>query len=68
MGKGLFITGTNTDVGKTYVTALIVKNCGRTIGTQDILKPRSAGIYGQRKGSSPVMLNMWTASHRLVEM
>lgn len=25
MGKGLFITGTGTDVGKTYVTALIIK-------------------------------------------
>ena len=25
MGRGLFITGTDTDVGKTYVTALIVK-------------------------------------------
>ncbi len=25
MSKGLFITGTNTDIGKTYVTALIVK-------------------------------------------
>lgn len=25
MGKGLFITGTGTDVGKTYVTALVVR-------------------------------------------
>ena len=25
MGKGLFITGTGTDIGKTYVTGLIVK-------------------------------------------
>ena len=25
MGKGIFITGTGTDVGKTYVTALLVK-------------------------------------------
>lgn len=25
MGKGLFITGTGTDIGKTYVTALVVK-------------------------------------------
>ena len=25
MGRGLFITGTDTDVGKTYVTALLVK-------------------------------------------
>lgn len=35
MGKSLFITGTGTDVGKTYVTALIVKklrNSGRNAG------------------------------------
>ena len=25
MGKGIFITATGTDVGKTYVTGLIVK-------------------------------------------
>ena len=25
MGKALFVTGTGTDVGKTFVTALIVK-------------------------------------------
>ena len=25
MSKGLFITGTDTDIGKTYVTAQIVK-------------------------------------------
>ena len=25
MSKGLFITGTDTDIGKTYVTALLVK-------------------------------------------
>ena len=35
MGKCLFITGTGTDVGKTYVTALIVKklrDSGRNAG------------------------------------
>ena len=25
MGKGIFVTGTATDVGKTYVTGLIIK-------------------------------------------
>lgn len=25
MGKGIFITGTGTDIGKTYVTALLIK-------------------------------------------
>ena len=33
MGKGLFITGTGTDIGKTYVTGLIVK-CLRDAGMQ----------------------------------
>lgn len=27
MSKGIFITAIGTDVGKTYVTGLIVKNC-----------------------------------------
>lgn len=26
MSQGIFITGTGTDVGKTFVTALLVKN------------------------------------------
>ena len=30
MGKGLFITGTDTDIGKTYVTALLVKTLRKT--------------------------------------
>lgn len=29
MIKGLFITGTNTDVGKTYVTARIIKELNK---------------------------------------
>jgi len=37
MGKGLFITGTGTDIGKTYVTGLIVK-CLRDAG-------KKAGYY-----------------------
>lgn len=28
MAKALFVTGTGTDVGKTYVTALMVKKAG----------------------------------------
>lgn len=27
MSKGIFVTGTGTDVGKTYVTALLAKKC-----------------------------------------
>ena len=34
MGKAIFITGTGTDVGKTYVTGLLVK------------KIREAGLDG----------------------
>ena len=37
MGKALFVTGTGTDIGKTYVTGLIVK-CLRDAGL-------SAGYY-----------------------
>ena len=37
MGKALFVTGTGTDIGKTYVTGLIVK-CLREAG-------RNAGYY-----------------------
>lgn len=30
MSRALFITGTGTDIGKTYVTGLMVKNLLRT--------------------------------------
>ena len=38
MTKGIFVTGTGTDVGKTYVTALIVK------------KLADAGIHAEHPG------------------
>ena len=58
MNKGIFITGTSTDVGKTYISALIVKhlrenniNCGYFKGAlsgaiweEDNLNPRDADI------------------------
>ena len=31
MGKGIFVTGTGTDVGKTYVTGLIAMDVERKI-------------------------------------
>ena len=37
MGKALFITGTGTDVGKTYVTGLIVRHLRQS--------GRNAGYY-----------------------
>ncbi len=38
MGKGIFVTGTGTDIGKTYVTALIVKNWQMQESVQGIIK------------------------------
>lgn len=38
MGKGIFVTGTGTDVGKTYVTGLIIKKIKENGMTQAILK------------------------------
>ena len=38
MGKGIFVTGTGTDVGKTYVTGLIIKKIKENRMTQAILK------------------------------
>ena len=37
MAKGIFVTGTGTDVGKTYVTALIVKKLADIDETQKAL-------------------------------
>ena len=34
MAKGIFVTGTGTDVGKTYVTALIVKKLADACGLE----------------------------------
>lgn len=31
MSKGIFITATGTDIGKTYVTALLVKKTSRKL-------------------------------------
>lgn len=38
MSKGIFITATGTDIGKTYVTALLVKNFAKLISMLDIIK------------------------------
>lgn len=38
MGKGIFVTGTGTDIGKTYVTALIVKKLADAGTVQGIIK------------------------------
>lgn len=53
MGKGIFITGTGTDVGKTYVTALIVKKlreAGKNAGYY------KAAISGAEKAADGTLL------------
>ena len=47
MSKGLFITGTGTDVGKTYVTALLVKKLCRGGISAGYYK---AAVSGNKKG------------------
>ena len=45
MGKGLFVTGTGTDTGKTYIAALMVKKLyeGRRGTMRDIIRLPSPG-------------------------
>lgn len=60
MGKGLFITGTGTDIGKTYVTALLakkLKDSGLSVGYYkaalsgaDSIKNSDAGYVKQIAG------------------
>ena len=38
MSKSIFITGTGTDIGKTYVTGLIVKKLKEAEKTQHIIR------------------------------
>lgn len=47
MGKGLFITGTGTEVGKTYVTALIIKKLKEAGKSATYYK---AAVSGNEKG------------------
>ncbi len=43
-GKGLFITATGTDVGKTYVTALIVKKLREAGHSAEYYKAAPSGV------------------------
>ena len=47
MGKALFITGTGTDIGKTYVTGLIVKRL-KEAGLCGLLQGGALGSRGGR--------------------
>ena len=53
MGKAIFITGTGTDVGKTYVTALIVKKLRQAGKNAGYYK---AAISGAEKGAAGGLL------------
>jgi dethiobiotin synthetase len=65
MSRGLFITGTGTDVGKTYVGALIaraLRDAGKRVG---VYKPVASGC--ERGGDelvSPDAVALWDAAGR----
>jgi dethiobiotin synthetase len=65
MSRGLFITGTGTGVGKTYVSALIalaLRNAGKLVG---VYKPVASGceLHGDRV-VSPDAVALWEAAGR----
>lgn len=65
MMRGLFITGTDTDVGKTYVTALIAKQIvseGRSVG---VYKPAASGCNFDER-DDPFVL--WEAAGKPAEL
>src|SRR5215203_5534281 len=65
MSRGLFITGTGTGVGKTYVGAMVVKalrEAGKRVG---VYKPAASGCE-ERGGRlvSPDAMALWEAAGR----
>jgi dethiobiotin synthetase len=66
MSRGLFITGTGTGVGKTYVAALIataLREAGKRVG---VYKPVASGCgLVQGKLTSPDAVALWEAAGRL---
>ena len=50
MGKSLFVTGTGTDVGKTYVTALIVKKLRKSGKNAGYYKAAISGAERDEQG------------------
>lgn len=65
MASGLFITGTGTGVGKTYVAALIARSLRRTGVRVGVYKPVASGCE-RRAGQliSPDALTLWEAAGR----
>ncbi|HEY4232236.1 MAG TPA: dethiobiotin synthase [Lacipirellulaceae bacterium] len=65
MSRGLFITGTGTDVGKTYVAALIARAlvvAGKRVG---VYKPVASGCVIRDEGLvSPDATALWEAAGR----
>jgi dethiobiotin synthetase len=63
MGSGLFITGTGTGVGKTYVACLIaraIRHSGKRVG---VYKPVASGCELQNgELISPDALSLWSAA------
>ncbi len=51
MGKGLFITGTGTDIGKTYITGLIVKKLQESGYDTAYYKAAMSGNIRRKDGS-----------------
>ncbi|HUG66372.1 MAG TPA: dethiobiotin synthase [Pirellulaceae bacterium] len=62
---GLFITGTDTNVGKTYVTALIAKQLIATGKRVGVYKPAASGCVGD-ESDDPFVL--WQAAGRPATM
>ncbi|MBN2292665.1 MAG: dethiobiotin synthase [Pirellulales bacterium] len=63
--RGLFITGTNTEIGKTYVTALIARNLVRTGHRVGVYKPTASGcrnVDGQLIADDAIAI--WEAAGR----
>ena len=60
MGKGLFITGTGTDVGKTYVSALIVKKLRDAGFRSGYFKAAASGSQRTQSGLAPEDSNVPT--------
>jgi dethiobiotin synthetase len=68
--RGLFITGTDTDVGKTYVAALIARSLmvsGRRVG---VYKPAASGCLRDAQGNvvSDDAVALWEAAGRSGEL
>ena len=66
MARGLFITGTGTGVGKTYVGAIVARALGASGRRVGVYKPAASGCEsrdGQRV--SPDAVALWEAAARL---